>query len=208
MELTDYLVITMFASFICFLLLGVPVAYCLWGTAMVFTLVGWGADAYLETNTGLGYNFLGMAVRRIYNVMTNWVLVALPMFIFMGLMLERSGVAERLMRSAQDLFGRVRGGLAVTTAMIGVLLAALHRHSGGLGGAVGHAQPAHHAGAGLLQGAGTGNHRRRRHPGHPHPAQHHAGGHGRPVGFERGATSSWAPSFRAWPWPRFTSYTS
>ena len=65
-----------------------------------------------------------MAVRRIYNVMTNWVLVALPMFIFMGLMLESSGVAERLMRSAQDLFGRVRGGLAVTTALIGVLLAA------------------------------------------------------------------------------------
>lgn len=124
MELTDYFVILMFASFICFLLLGVPIAYCLWGTAMIFSLVGWGSDIYLHTNTGLGYNFLGVAVRRIYNVMSNWVLVALPMFIFMGLMLERSGVAERLMRSAQELFGRVRGGLAVTTALIGVLLAA------------------------------------------------------------------------------------
>ncbi|MCB2188093.1 MAG: TRAP transporter large permease subunit [Deltaproteobacteria bacterium] len=124
MTANDYLVIAMFTTFITLLLSGVPVAYSLWGTGLLFTLVGWGSDLYLGTDTGLGFNFLGMGITRLYKVMSNWVLVALPMFILMGLMLERSGVAERLMRSAQELFGPVRGGLAVTTALIGVLLAA------------------------------------------------------------------------------------
>jgi tripartite ATP-independent transporter DctM subunit len=56
--------------------------------------------------------------------MENWVLVALPMFIFMGLMLDQSGVAERLMLSMQELFGKVRGGLAITVTLIGIILAA------------------------------------------------------------------------------------
>jgi tripartite ATP-independent transporter DctM subunit len=56
--------------------------------------------------------------------MDNWVLIALPMFIFMGLMLEKSGVAERMMHSMQKLFGNIRGGLAVTVALIGIILAA------------------------------------------------------------------------------------
>ena len=56
--------------------------------------------------------------------MDNWILVALPMFIFMGIMLDKSGVAERLMNSMQELFGRVRGGLAITVTAIGIILAA------------------------------------------------------------------------------------
>jgi tripartite ATP-independent transporter DctM subunit len=56
--------------------------------------------------------------------MDNWILVALPMFIFMGIMLDKSGVAEKLMHSMQELFGRVRGGLAVTVTAIGIILAA------------------------------------------------------------------------------------
>lgn len=56
--------------------------------------------------------------------MDNWILVALPMFIFMGNMLDKSGVAEKLMHSMQELFGRVRGGLAVTVTAIGIILAA------------------------------------------------------------------------------------
>ena len=56
--------------------------------------------------------------------MRNWVLVALPMFIFMGLMLERSGIASDLMTNLTRVFGRVRGGLAITVTIIGVLLAA------------------------------------------------------------------------------------
>ena len=54
--------------------------------------------------------FVGMVVNRIYKLMDNWVLVAVPMFIFMGLMLDKSGVAEKMMFSIQDLFGKVRGG--------------------------------------------------------------------------------------------------
>jgi TRAP-type mannitol/chloroaromatic compound transport system permease large subunit len=63
-------------------------------------------------------------VNRVYATMSNAVLVALPMFIFMGLMLDESGVAERLMTSMQRLFGTVRGGLAITVTMIGIILAA------------------------------------------------------------------------------------
>lgn len=56
--------------------------------------------------------------------MENWILVALPMFIFMGIMLDKSGVAEKLMKSMQELFGRVHGGLAITVTAIGIILAA------------------------------------------------------------------------------------
>ena len=56
--------------------------------------------------------------------MSNWVLVALPMFVFMGIMLDRSGIAEDLMSDLTKLFGRVRGGLAITVVFIGILLAA------------------------------------------------------------------------------------
>jgi len=63
-------------------------------------------------------------VDRIWDIMNNWVLVALPMFVFMGLMLDRSGVAQRLMINVARLFGGIRGGMAVTVALIGILLAA------------------------------------------------------------------------------------
>jgi tripartite ATP-independent transporter DctM subunit len=68
--------------------------------------------------------YVGMVVNRIYKLMDNWVLVAIPMFIFMGLMLDRSGIAEKMMGSMQDLFGKVHGGLAVTVAVLGIILAA------------------------------------------------------------------------------------
>ena len=74
--------------------------------------------------TGLDYLTLGAVVNRVYVVMSNAVLVALPMFIFMGLMLDESGVAQRLMNSMQRLFGTVRGGLAITVTAIGIILAA------------------------------------------------------------------------------------
>jgi len=124
MEINDYLVMAMFASFIALLLSGYPVTYCLAGTSILFTGIGYFSDQYLGTVTGLDFNYFGLAVTRIYKTMTNWVLISLPMFIFMGLMLDRSGIAERLMISAQELFGKVRGGLAVTVMFIGVLLAA------------------------------------------------------------------------------------
>ena len=124
MEVTDWLVISMFLTFMTLLVIGFPVFYCLSGTAMLFTLVGYMSDMYLGTFTGVGYNFVGITATRIYGTMSNWILVAIPMFIYMGLMLEKSGAADRLMNSAQELFGSVRGGLAVTATLIGVLLAA------------------------------------------------------------------------------------
>ncbi len=124
MEVTDWLVISMLATFMFLLIIGIPVAYALWGTAMLFTVVGWMSDQCLDTFTGLGYNFVGLTIRRIYGTMSNWILVAIPMFIYMGLMLEKSGAAEKLMQSAQVMFGRVRGGLTVTATLIGLLLAA------------------------------------------------------------------------------------
>ncbi len=124
MEFNDYLVIAMFLSFIGLLFTGFPVAWVLGGVAMLFTLVGWCADQWFGTITGLDYLTLGMVVNRIFKFMDNWVLVALPMFIFMGLMLDRSGIAEVMMKSMQSLFGKVRGGLAVTVTTIGIILAA------------------------------------------------------------------------------------
>ncbi len=120
----NYLVIAMFVSFIALLFTGFPVAWVLAGVGIVFGGVGWWTDDMGWTVTGLDYNTLGLLVGRIFGIMDNWVLIALPMFIFMGLMLEKSGVAERMMHSMQKLFGSVRGGLAITVALIGIILAA------------------------------------------------------------------------------------
>ncbi len=114
----------MFATFIALLFSGYPISFVLMGVAALFTLVGYLSDLYLDTTTGVSYMYVGMVVNRIYKLMDNWVLVAIPMFIFMGLMLDRSGIAEKMMSSMQNLFGKVRGGLAVTIALIGIILAA------------------------------------------------------------------------------------
>jgi tripartite ATP-independent transporter DctM subunit len=124
MSINDWLVIAMFIAFAAFLFTGIPVAYVLAGVGVLFAGVGYLSDQFLGTITGLDFLTLGLVVNRIYKIMDNWVLVALPMFIFMGLMLDRSGVAERMMRAMQEVFGEVRGGLAVTVTVIGIILAA------------------------------------------------------------------------------------
>jgi len=118
------LVVLMFGSFILLLFTGFPVAWVLAGVGIAFTGIAYLTDQYWDTATGLDYNTLGLLVGRIFSIMDNWVLVALPMFIFMGLMLDKSGVAERMMMSTQKLFGKVRGGLAITVTLIGIILAA------------------------------------------------------------------------------------
>ncbi|MCW8944386.1 MAG: TRAP transporter large permease subunit [Sedimenticola sp.] len=124
MEMNEILVIAMFVSFIALLFTGFPVAWALAGVGIAFAGIGYLADAHLDTMTGLDYSTLGLTVGRIFGIMDNWVLVALPMFIFMGLMLDKSGVAERMMHAMQGLFGRVRGGLAISVTLIGIILAA------------------------------------------------------------------------------------
>ncbi|MGB0723450.1 MAG: TRAP transporter large permease [Gammaproteobacteria bacterium] len=124
LEPENWLVIGMFTTFILLLFTGFPVAWVLAGTGIAFAGVAYLTDTYWETATGLDYNTLGLLVGRIFDIMNNWVLVALPMFIFMGLMLDKSGVAERMMHSMQKLFGNVKGGLAITVTLIGIILAA------------------------------------------------------------------------------------
>ena len=124
MEANEIMVIAMFLSFIALLFTGIPVAWVLAGIGIIFAFIGQFADVYMDTMTGLDYTTLGLVVNRLYKIMDNWILVALPMFIFMGIMLDKSGVAEKLMHSMQELFGRVRGGLAVTVTAIGIILAA------------------------------------------------------------------------------------
>ncbi|WP_432472268.1 TRAP transporter large permease [Amphritea sp. HPY] len=124
MEANEILVIAMFLSFIALLFTGIPVAWVLGGIGVLFAGIGYLADIYLDTFTGLDFLTLGLVVNRLWKIMDNWILVALPMFIFMGIMLDKSGVAERLMKSMQELFGNVRGGLAITVTAIGIILAA------------------------------------------------------------------------------------
>ena len=127
----EKLVIAMFLTFIALLFTGYPVAWVLAGVGVGFCGLAFLFDNDLmswtgleSTFTGLDYLTLGAVVNRVYATMSNAVLVALPMFIFMGLMLDESGVAERLMSSMQRLFGTVRGGLAITVTLIGIILAA------------------------------------------------------------------------------------
>ncbi len=125
------LVVVMFASFMAVLFSGFPIAFVLGGIAVVFIGVGYAAD-YVGYTLNAGYPgtklYLGTAagfVNRIYGgLLTKPELVALPMFIFMGLLLDRSGMAERMMQAMQRLFGQVRGGLAISVVLIGILLAA------------------------------------------------------------------------------------
>ena len=124
MDINTILVIGMFLSFIALLFTGIPIAYVLGGVGIIFGVIGYYSDIHLNTITGLDLNVLGIVVSRVFSLMENWVLVALPMFIFMGLMLDRSGIAERMMLAMQQLFSSVRGGLGITVTLIGVILAA------------------------------------------------------------------------------------
>jgi len=128
MEFNEVLCILMFASFIGLLFTGYPVAWVLGGVAVFFTLVGdlglRYTDYFKDSFYTVDWRYTSAIVNRIWDTMNNWILVALPMFIFMGLMLDRSGIAANLMQNMSKMFGRVRGGLAVTIAIIGLMLAA------------------------------------------------------------------------------------
>ncbi len=124
MSINDLLSILMFLVFIGLILSGFPVAWVLGGLSVLFTAIAIIMDVDLGFAIGVDWAYTSLTVDRIWDVMRNWVLVALPMFIFMGLMLDRSGIANELMQNLARLFGRVRGGLAITVTIIGLLLAA------------------------------------------------------------------------------------
>ncbi len=120
----EWLAVAMFAAFITLIFTGYPVAWVLGGLAVLFTALAIIMEVDFAIVMDLDWAYASLTVDRIWDVMTNWVLVALPMFIFMGLMLDRSGMADALMRNLVRLLGGVRGGLALTVTLIGLLLAA------------------------------------------------------------------------------------
>jgi tripartite ATP-independent transporter DctM subunit len=124
MSVREWLAVAMFAAFILGILTGFPVAWVLGGVAVLFTAIAVIVQRDFGHFTGVDWSYASLVSDRIWNLMDNWVLVALPMFVCMGLLLDRSGIASDLMRDVSKLFGRMRGGLAVTVALIGVVLAA------------------------------------------------------------------------------------
>ncbi|MEP0176638.1 MAG: TRAP transporter large permease subunit [Paraglaciecola sp.] len=113
----EYVSILMFLVVCGVLLLGFPVAYSLAGTAILFAgfgiLTGQFEQAYLNA-----------VPSRLYGILTNQTLIAVPLFVFMGVTLEKSKVAENLLNAMTQLFGQYRGGLAISVILVGALLAA------------------------------------------------------------------------------------
>lgn len=134
LDLNQWMVIAIFLTFIYLLFRGIPVAYALVGVSLGFTLLAaFVLDPYEDLindyiawdDTRLDYKRISTNAGRFFGgLINNPVLVALPMFIFMGLMLDQSGVAQRMMKSMQVLFGALRGGLALSVMLIGIILAA------------------------------------------------------------------------------------
>lgn len=107
----------MFATVVLLLLAGFPVAFSLGGTALMFALGGVIGGGFEEA-------FLSGLPSRIFGIMTNETLIAVPLFVFMGITLERARIAEELLETLSALFGNLRGGLGISVTLVGMLLAA------------------------------------------------------------------------------------
>lgn len=108
----EYLPAWMFLALTILLMAGFPVTFTLLGTALCFGYIGF------------GWGFFDLLPLRIWGVMNNVTLMAVPLFIFMGVMLERSGLAEELLDTMGLMFGRLKGGLAISVVVVGALLGA------------------------------------------------------------------------------------
>jgi len=104
--------ILLFLCLFILLMLGFPVAFTIGGVSLIFGYLTFGMD------------FFNLLPMRIWGIMSNYVLIAVPLFIYMGVMLEKSGLAEDLLETMALLFGRLRGGLAISVIAVGALLAA------------------------------------------------------------------------------------
>ena len=121
---SEILAVLMMASFILLIFTGFPIAWVLGGLAAIFTAFAIIFEVDFNITTNVDWYYTSMTIDRIWDVMENWVMVALPMFIFMGILLDRSGLAKDLLTGFSRLLGGVKGGLAITVTLIGVLLAA------------------------------------------------------------------------------------
>ena len=117
MPLAEALAILMVAAVVAALMAGYPVALTLAGMSLIFAVLG-------DALGIMSFAILGALPQRIFGVMTNEVLLAIPLFIFMGVMLERSRIAEDLLETMGRLFGTLRGGLGISAVIVGTLLAA------------------------------------------------------------------------------------
>ena len=113
----EWMALLLFATIIIVLLLGFPVAFSLAGTSLIFAVIGIISGSFEQA-------FLTGLPNRVYGIMTNTTLLAVPLFIFMGITLEKSRIAEDLLESLSDLFWRLKGGLGIAVMIIGMLLAA------------------------------------------------------------------------------------
>ena len=114
----------MFASLVVFLLLGYPVAFSLAANGLLFFVIGVELAPLSNNTITLDWSLLGTMPARLWGVMSNETLLAIPFFTFMGIVLERSGMAEDLLDTVGQLFGPIRGGLAYAVIFVGALLAA------------------------------------------------------------------------------------
>jgi len=117
MGLPEVLAILLVACVCVLLLAGYPVALTLGGVALIFAVLG-------DVLGVMRFSLLGALPPRVFGVMTNEVLLAIPLFVFMGVMLERSRIAEDLLETMGRLFGSLTGGLAISVTIVGLLLAA------------------------------------------------------------------------------------
>lgn len=115
--MAEVMALLLFISVCLVLLTGYPVAFALSGTALLFAFIG------ILTGT-FDTAFLTALPNRLYGIMTNMTLIAVPLFIFMGVMLEKSKVADQLLETMALLFGSLRGGLGISVILVGMLLAA------------------------------------------------------------------------------------
>lgn len=117
MGIAEILAVLMVVALCTLLMAGYPVALTLGGVSLAFAVIGDAAGL-------MNFALLGALPQRVFGVMVNDVLLAIPLFVFMGVMLERSGIAEELIETMGRLFGALRGGLAISAAIVGTLLAA------------------------------------------------------------------------------------
>jgi len=113
----EWLSIVMFAGFFMLLMTGYPVAFCFVGTAMIFGLIGVGLGIF-------DLNLLKLLPNRWFGTMSDYTLLAIPFFIFLGAVLEKSGLAEELLETIGILLGPLPGGIALAVVIVGTLLAA------------------------------------------------------------------------------------
>ncbi|MGB5278216.1 MAG: TRAP transporter large permease subunit [Gammaproteobacteria bacterium] len=113
----DWMALYLFAAVFLLLLTGYPVAFTLAGTALMFTVIGQATGTFDAA-------FLEALPNRLYGIITNQILIAVPLFVFMGVMLERSKIAENLLETMARLFGPLRGGIGISVTLVGMLLAA------------------------------------------------------------------------------------